>query len=89
MMKKLPILSILVFSMISKTVYSQIGNSFQLRVFPELRGEKIQEIYVIDSYRAIAVGRDALFKWEGSKWQEFYPPFPMARLSDLWRSLEL
>ena len=62
------------------TVATQVGNTPQLRIFPELRGEKIEAISVIDPNKAIAASKEALFKWEGNTWQEFYPPFPQKKI---------
>jgi len=78
---KLQILSLFIFTVFSSTSSAQIGNSYQIRVFPELLGKKIEEISVIDSNRAIAVGEDVLFQWGGKDWQEFNPPFPKKSFS--------
>lgn len=80
-MKKTAILAILLFSIFNQTLSAPNENCFQLRIFPELRAEKISEISVIDSSRAIAVDDGALYKWSGGKWQEFYPPFPLDKIN--------
>jgi len=80
MLKKLQILPLILLSIFTRAESVTTCNAMQLRIFPELREKQITEISVIDSSKAVAVGRKALFKWDGKKWQEFTPPFPLDRI---------